>query len=184
MADRNTIITVVIIIIVVALIYYFFFRPIPPQTPVYYENFHPIQDDHANPTQIDNSNQSLEPDNLALDKITCHPSCCGNQWPVPFDGLNADELQQRIANTGTTGPHIRTSYTCANGPNGVGCPCVTPRVYANIVNRGQKSSCTQIEPTLLINRNYPQQHHIMPLYDSNPDNQQVLSDHRQINDVA
>ena len=119
----------------------------------------------------------------AIDTLPCHPACCGDQWPVPFDGLTADQIQKSLTVQGSTGPYVRTSYTCANGPGGVGCPCVPKNSYAQLVNRGQDANCINgIEPTLLINRNVPRSVNIN-LGLQSQDNQQIYTDGRLLNDL-
>lgn len=85
-----------------------------------------------------------------VDTMACHPDCCGDQWPVPFDGLTAGEIEQRLQeqNLSNDGPYIRTNMTCANGVNGVGCPCIKKDPYLFLVNRGNNTSSVQnVEPT-------------------------------------
>lgn len=92
-------------------------------------------------------------ENYLVDNMTCDPSCCGDQWPVPFDGMTAAEINQSIENRGSPGPFVRTNHTCGNGINGVGCPCINKKAYKFIVNHGQNAhNITEIEPTFLINR--------------------------------
>ena len=88
-----------------------------------------------------------------VDNMTCHPSCCGDQWPVPFDGLTSQEVETCIETRGNSGPFVRTNYTCANGINGVGCPCINKKGYMMLVNHGRiprSSELGQVEPTFLI----------------------------------
>jgi hypothetical protein len=86
-----------------------------------------------------------------VDNMTCHPSCCGDQWPVPFDNLTSDQVQKCIADKGKPGPFVRTNYTCANGINGVGCPCIRKKPYLFLVNHGSNAdTMDQVEPTFLI----------------------------------
>jgi hypothetical protein len=86
-----------------------------------------------------------------VDNMTCHPSCCGDQWPVPFDGLTSGEIEKCIENRGKPGPFVRTNYTCANGLNGQGCPCIKTGPYKFLVNRGQNAhSVDEVEPTFII----------------------------------
>ena len=76
-----------------------------------------------------------------------------------------------MVNTDST---IRTNYTCANGPNGVGCPCITPTAHSALVNHGQ----TLLQPTISKNNIFT----IAPLLDTNPNNRQIFTDTRCIND--
>lgn len=78
-------------------------------------------------------------DGLRVDALECHPDCCGFDTE-PYDGLTPTQLKQRIMRNVTSESCTpRSNYTCANGPNGVGCPCFTPRAYTNLVNRSQRS---------------------------------------------
>lgn len=94
-----------------------------------------------------------------VDTMTCSKKCCGDQWPVPFEGLSAEEIQQSIQTPREPGPFVRTNYTCANGIEGVGCPCISKDAYRFIVNKGRNEhnidSLIQIEPTFLISGNEP-----------------------------
>lgn len=92
--------------------------------------------------------------NLLLDKMPCHPDCCGDSWNTSYDGLTSDQIKQTIATSMDSGPYVRTNYTCANGPNGAGCPCITRDAYINLANRGQGSGeFDYIEPTLAVGGN-------------------------------
>ena len=77
----------------------------------------------------------------AIDTMICHPDCCNKQWPVPFDGLTADQIQRSIATSALSAKRsiADTSYTCSGGPNGAGCPCIPKnKTLANLIaNRGQ-----------------------------------------------
>jgi len=91
-----------------------------------------------------------------VDNLTCHPDCCGDQWPVPFDGLTSREVEHCIETRGTPGPFVRTNYTCANGINGVGCPCIPKKVYMLLADHGKiprPEELQDIEPTFLIRNN-------------------------------
>ena len=86
-----------------------------------------------------------------VDNMVCSKKCCGDQWPTPFDGLDAEEIQESISKPGFPGPFVRTNMTCANGIGGVGCPCVPAKAYEFIANRGNGAhSIRDIEPTLFI----------------------------------
>jgi hypothetical protein len=86
-----------------------------------------------------------------IDNMTCSKSCCGDQWPVPFDNLTADEIEFNIHHPGVHGPFVRTNMTCGNGIDGVGCPCIPKKAYEFLANRGIKPRYPlDIEPTLLI----------------------------------
>uniref|UniRef100_A0A6C0CD31 Uncharacterized protein n=1 Tax=viral metagenome TaxID=1070528 RepID=A0A6C0CD31_9ZZZZ len=86
-----------------------------------------------------------------VDNMVCSKKCCGDQWPTPFDGLDAEEIQQSILKPGFPGPFVRTNMTCANGIDGVGCPCIPARAYEFLANRGDGAhNIRDIEPTLFI----------------------------------
>lgn len=97
-------------------------------------------------------------ENDLVDNMTCHPSCCGSQWPVPFDGLTSSEVQKCLNTKTNSGPYVRTDYTCANGINGVGCPCIDKDAYIFMTNRGQNAQRVEkIEPTFLMHNNINEQ---------------------------
>ena len=76
-------------------------------------------------------------DGLRVDALECHPDCCGFDHE-PYDGLTPIQLKQRLMrNVTSDSQYPRSNYTCANGPNGIGCPCFTPRAYENLINRSQ-----------------------------------------------
>lgn len=93
---------------------------------------------------------------LTIDTMTCSPKCCGDNWHTSFDGLSPDEIQNTIATNVVNdgGPYVRTNYTCANGPDGAGCPCITKKAYTNLMNRGQSSTVGShdIDPTFHVGR--------------------------------
>jgi hypothetical protein len=92
-----------------------------------------------------------------VDTMTCSPACCGTQWPVPFDNMSSGQLEQCIqtVNGGPSEDYVRTNMTCANGPNGVGCPCIDKRTYEFIAKRGNNDSdiIGYIDPTFIIKTN-------------------------------
>mgnify|MGYP005749205459 CR=1 FL=1 len=97
---------------------------------------------------------TMDVDNYLVDKMECHPDCCGDQWPVPFDGLSPTEIDEVLSNKNPT-EYVRTNYTCATGPNGQGCPCIRKDPYRFLVNRGNNSHSlkeNEIEPTFIIDR--------------------------------
>ena len=132
--------TLLIIIIVILIIYFLFFynkrsTPQPYYTPETFDTGLTELDKYYLP-----GSHGVE--DLVVDKLVCHPDCCGyseppgiDQWHSPFDGLSADQLKKSIAAKLNDGPFIRSSYTCANGVNGVGCPCFTSAAAANLANR-------------------------------------------------
>jgi hypothetical protein len=86
-----------------------------------------------------------------VDTMVCSKKCCGDQWPVPFEGLSAAEIEQTIATKRNPGPFVRTNYMCANGIDGVGCPCINAKAYEYIVNHGHNAhTIKDIEPSFFI----------------------------------
>ena len=113
----------IIIIIVVVLILIYLLMSRSKQTTYNYvvpEQFARMRDDPYRSQPLNDIK------NLTIDTMVCHPDCCNTQWPAPFDGLTEKEIQQAIAINAISknSPYASTSYTCANGPNGVGCPCI------------------------------------------------------------
>ena len=181
MFENKNIWTIIVIIAVIILVYYLFFAPSTTQITrtTTIEGYQGVPYDYPENIADFYVTQSAQLQNSAIDTLTFHPSCCGDQWPVPFDGLTADQIQKTLANPGSPSPYVRTSYTCARGPNGVGCPCVPKDAYANLVNRGQNIKCDGIEQSLLINKNAPTQTNIK----LGPQNQQIYTDGRLLNDL-
>jgi hypothetical protein len=121
-----------------------------------------------------------------VDNMTCHPSCCGTQWPVPFDGLTSNEVESCIETRGTPGPFVRTNYTCANGINGVGCPCITKKAYAFIANHGREprpSDLAKIEPTFLIRKNVEPNNPYLSPYEEIQSKRSMFTDGRRLSDL-
>lgn len=116
------------------------------------EMFSPYESEAELNTYYEGSNADIK--NYLVDTMVCSKKCCGDQWPVPFEGLTSAEIEQSIATARDPGPFVRTNYTCANGINGVGCPCISKDAYRFLVNKGRNSpnltSDIQIEPTFLI----------------------------------
>jgi hypothetical protein len=72
---------------------------------------------------------------MLIDTKSCHPSCCGKQWPVPFDNLDSNQITKCIAGTNKNGnTFVQTPYRCSYGATG--CPCVDKRAYKNLATRG------------------------------------------------
>ena len=86
---------------------------------------------------------------LDIDMLKCDKQCCGDSWYIPFDNLTPAQIQRKIAEgiVGDSGPYVRTNMTCANGPNGVGCPCIPKDAYLNLANRGQNTNAEEVNPT-------------------------------------
>lgn len=127
---RDSRINTVIIIIVVLVIIYIIYQSVQkPQQVIVTEKF-------DSNSELDNFYQTQ---NSGIDAIECDPSCCGfgdKNWSAPFEGLTADQIKQSIISKVSASPSIRSNYTCANGPNGVGCPCFDKNTYNDLVNRG------------------------------------------------
>lgn len=88
-----------------------------------------------------------------VDTMMCSKSCCGDASMPSFDGLTSEEFQRNISEmqNNAGGPYVRTNYTCANGPGGVGCPCIDKQSYNFLTNHGSNShSIQEIEPTFLL----------------------------------
>ena len=112
-------------------------------------NFTPYQSSERLDKYYQGSTIGVE--DMLVDNMTCHPKCCGNQWPVPFDGLTATEVETCIANRGNNSSFVRTNYTCGNGLNGVGCPCIGEKPYIFLANRGENAhSLDSVEPSFII----------------------------------
>lgn len=140
---------VLIVILIILLVLWYFSRPSP--TPFYGERFtsSPYQSERELDSYYRGSTAGVQ--DYLVDNMTCHPSCCGDQWPVPFDGLTGPEVEQCIENRGKPGPFVRTNYTCANGINGVGCPCINKDAYLFLVNHGANARTKgTVEPSFLI----------------------------------
>jgi hypothetical protein len=90
-----------------------------------------------------------------VDQMKCSPSCCGDQWQVPFDGLDSNQIQQALIENGmdygaNTG-YVRTNMTCGKGDGGVGCPCIRADAFKFIANRGNNArSLFDVDPTFFI----------------------------------
>lgn len=87
-------------------------------------NYDPISDNKYHLKSSDNFDNI---DDLKLDNMKCDISCCGFQKPGIFDGLSHDELKSALITDASTDKNIisaNSRYICANGPNGIGCPCL------------------------------------------------------------
>ena len=123
-------------------------------------------------------------DDLKVDNLTCHPSCCGDQWPVPFDGLNSYEIESCLESGTDRGPFVRSNMTCANGINGVGCPCLSKKAYLNLANRGQNAhSVEEVEPTFFIKREVVKPTVYNTPYEEIQIRKSSYSDKRTLNDL-
>lgn len=121
---------------------------------------------------------------LKVDNLTCHPSCCGDQWPVPFDGLDSHEIESCLETGGERGPFVRSNMTCANGINGVGCPCLTKPAYLNLANRGQNArSVDEPDPTFFIKREVVKPMVYNTPYEEIQIRKSSFSDKRTLNDL-
>jgi len=183
--QKNIIIILVVIILIVLVFLWFCTKPVwNNNKPVWLNNKHKrILPEHFNineqaqqyPQSFDpkssanaNISQYQQPDNiddLLIDEMACHPDCCGDSWPVSYDGLDANQVQQTFVSSmlDNGGPYVRTGYTCAGGKGGVGCPCVTRDAYINLANRGQGfNGINKIEPTLFVGNDLEQNVQICP----------------------
>lgn len=90
-----------------------------------------------------------------FDLAPCHPSCCGDTFPPSWDNLTAPEIEQtlREQQEGTSN-YVRTAYSCALGPRGQGCPCITKDAYRFLAGRGNNDTSlgTYIDPTYILKR--------------------------------
>lgn len=85
--------------------------------------------------------------NKVIDTKICHPSCCSNQWPRPFDNMTEYELTSYLKESHSPNNFVTTNYTCANGDGGSGCPCINNDSYFLLINRGNNlSNVKHIEP--------------------------------------
>lgn len=125
--------------------------------------------------------------NYLVDTMTCSKSCCGDQWPVPFDGLTSTEIEKCIETRGTPGPFVRTDYSCGNGPDGVGCPCITKKAFDFIVNHGTNApDSVPLDPSLLIRNDdivSPYESPMSP-YEQLQSQKSFYSNRRKMNDIA
>lgn len=120
---------------------------------VNYESFDSLFGSKLLDGQFADQNASVK--DFLVDNMTCHPLCCGGQMPS-IDGMSSAELKRCIDSRGQAGPFVRTNYTCGNGINGVGCPCINTKAYKFLVNRGENShSINVVEPTFLIRTTEP-----------------------------
>jgi hypothetical protein len=129
--------------------------------------------------------QNEDIQNIMIDNMTCHKSCCGDQWPVPFDGLTPRELKVSIANQGANSEFVRTSHSCGNGINGVGCPCVTPAAYKALVNHGSnQDTLTHIDPTFYIRNDVVMASNTMTPYEEIQSRRSPYTDKPKLNDLT
>ncbi len=129
------------------------------------ENFSPFESEKELNQYYEGSTTGIK--DYLVDTMVCSKQCCGDQWPVPFDGLSSAEVEQSISTLRSPGPFVRTNYTCANGINGVGCPCISKDAYKFIVNKGRNAhDIEEIEPTFLIRGNEPIENDTLSPYES------------------
>lgn len=175
---------ILIIIVLLIILIIWASKSSTPQSYVEGFNAPRISGQHSSP-QLD---QYYLPNNniqhLTVDKMVCSPDCCGNQQPNIYDGLTSSQLGDTISSTLQTsadGPYVRTNYTCGNGKNGMGCPCITKDSYWNLVNRGQSSDQynENLDDSLLISEPY---HPSYPSHDSLELNQSIYAENLKIND--
>lgn len=140
-----------LVILIVVLIYLIFFRPSG------IENF---DQSNWNPNTKD-AQQELSQfykrplagvENYLVDTMTCSKNCCSDMWLDQFDGLNPDQLRQRIRDEtmDDKSKYVRTNYTCADGPNGVGCPCIDNKSVSFLANRGIQGSPVELDRSMYV----------------------------------
>ncbi len=172
-----------IIVVLIILIIWIAKSNTPVAQPVEGFNSPAISGQYSNP-QLDQyylPNDDIK--HLLVDKMVCSPDCCGDQQPSVYDGLSSSQVKDIISSnlqTSMDGSYVRTNYTCGNGQNGVGCPCVTKDSYWNLANRGQNSDSwgDEIDDTLLIDKPY------YPSYDNLEFDQSIYTNNPTINDVS
>lgn len=87
-----------------------------------------------------------------VDQLPCHPSCCGQPTPVPFDGLTSNEIKQTLKESNNkNGKYIENSYRCSIGATG--CPCMPKDVFGFEASRGFNNGTQKpwIDPTWMLN---------------------------------
>jgi len=141
--NRNHLMIAGGVIIALWVVYYWWYKTSAS------EAFGPAESKRQLDEYYNGSDKGIE--NYRVDTMVCSKKCCGDQWPVPFDGLTSAEIEQTISTMREPGPFVRTNYTCANGVNGVGCPCINKKAYKFLVNHGHNAqTINDIEPTFLI----------------------------------
>lgn len=126
---------ILIVIVILIILIIWIARSSTPATPV--ENFTMEKQSAPQLDQYYIPNSDI--DHLLIDKMVCSPDCCGIDKPNVYDGLTSAELHDTISSNlklSMEYPYARTNYTCANGQNGRGCPCITKAVFNSLVNRG------------------------------------------------
>lgn len=142
MKTNNTIVIIIIIIVIIAIVYLIFTNC--NKTTIYYRPGPGTQEG------FDNVSQGLVSEDLPqfgefgefdgpkdfnpkIDQLICHPDCCADRNNPQFDGLNEEEVQSELIRNSLKQPseYAQTNYTC-NGPNGVGCPCISKDTYEKI----------------------------------------------------
>jgi hypothetical protein len=140
--QKELIFAIIIGVVLVYLVVSYYYRPANS------EGFSPYASSNML-TQYYDPNEGIR--DFEVDTMVCSKKCCGDNWPTPFDGLSSSEVQQSIKTMGSDGPFVRTNYTCANGIDGVGCPCISKKAYTFLVDHGTNAHTIQaIEPTFLI----------------------------------
>lgn len=121
-----------------------------------------------------------------VDTKVCSKSCCGDNRLPQYDGLTSDEAQRAIidASQNSTGPYVRTNYTCANGAGGVGCPCIDKPTYNFLVNHGSSSKpIAPIEPTFLLGGDLDTSNLYNTPYDELISQRSMFANHPTLNDL-
>lgn len=149
MASGNQTLIIVIVIVVIIIIIWLLTKNSSP-APVKVEGFD--QTAAANARAVDlalfyegGTIQGI-PQDFFVDQMQCSPECCGLSWPVPFDGLNEQQIRAVMIKNSEAmdapGPFVRNNFTCGSVPGAVvsGCPCMTPQAANFLASRGGNGS--------------------------------------------
>lgn len=80
----------------------------------------------------DNDPASIDPYHT-LNFNKCSPSCCKDQWPVPF--VMPDDNDKLLCGA----EYVPTNYSCNNGWQNGGCLCMTKRQSDFLQTRGENA---------------------------------------------
>nr|URM62247.1 hypothetical protein [Mimivirus sp.] len=126
---------IIVIIILLIIIYFLFLSDKSQNTnPERFDMTENRFPDYDQRTTLDDYYTPMSHQLSTVDNAICSPDCCGTQWPMS-DGLTAEDIKYQISNMNNKN-NIGTNYTCSNGNNGRGCPCLTPKSYNMLTNRG------------------------------------------------
>ncbi|ANB50592.1 hypothetical protein [Powai lake megavirus] len=130
---------IIVIIILLIIIYFLFLSDKSQNTSP--ERFDMTENQFYNldhKTTLDDYYTPISHQLSTIDNAICSPDCCGTQWPMS-DGLTVEDIKSQMSNMNNKN-NIGTNYTCTNGNNGRGCPCLTPESYSMLTNRGVSES--------------------------------------------